>query len=82
MYEKDWNSKGSISAADGKLYCYEEKKGNLALVRATPEDFAPVSSFEVPLGSGPHWAQPVIHGGVLYLRHGDAVMAYKLMPES
>jgi len=25
MYEKTWQTKGSISAADGMLYCYEEK---------------------------------------------------------
>jgi hypothetical protein len=39
MYDKEWNTKGAISAADGLLYCYEEKKGNLALVEPTPEDF-------------------------------------------
>lgn len=78
MYEKEWGSKGAIIAADGMLYCYEEKKGNVGLVNATPEKFDLVTSFKVPLGSGPHWAHPVIYNKVLYIRHGDAVMAYDI----
>ena len=78
MYEITWETKGSVSAADGMLYCYEEKRGNLALVRPTPDDFTIVSSFRITLGSGPHWTQPVIHKGVLYIRHGPALMAYNI----
>ncbi len=76
MYEKTWHTKGSISAADGMLYCYEERRGYMALVRPTPDDFEIVSSFRVTKGSGPHWTQPVIHKSVLYVRHGQALMAY------
>jgi hypothetical protein len=25
-----------------------------------------------------HWARPVIHQGVLYIRHGEALMAYDI----
>jgi outer membrane protein assembly factor BamB len=78
MYETEWGNKGSIVAAEGMLYCYDEKKGNLGLVAATPEKFGIVSSFKVPLGGGPHWAHPVIHNKVLYIRHGDSIMAYDI----
>jgi len=78
MYETDWMTKGQIIAAEGFLYCYEEKSGNIALVRATPEKFDLVSSFKVPMGSGPHWSHPVIQNGLLYIRHGDALMAYDI----
>jgi len=78
MYEKNWYCKGSISAADGMLYCYEEKRGNLALVEPTPDDFKIVSSFQIEKGTGPHWTQPVIDKGVLYIRHGDVLMAYDI----
>ena len=78
MYEKTWETKGSISAADDMLYCYEERRGNLALVEPTPDDFKIVSSFRITKGSGPHWTQPVIREGVLYIRHGEALMAYKV----
>ena len=42
------------------------------------DDFTIVSSFKITKGSGPHWTQPVIHKGVLYIRHGEALMAYKI----
>jgi outer membrane protein assembly factor BamB len=81
MYEQEWINKGSIIAADGLLYCYEEKTGNIALVKAIPEKFEIISTFKVPLGTGPHWAHPVIYKGVLYIRHGDAIMAYNIKNE-
>ena len=78
MYDTKWFCKGAILYADGRLYCYEEKKGNLALVEATPKEFKPISSFKVPLGNGKHWAHPAISDGRLYVRHGDALMAYDI----
>jgi outer membrane protein assembly factor BamB len=78
MYEEKWNTKGSIITADGMIYCYEEKKGNLALVKATPEKFDIISSFKIPQGSGPHWGHPAISDGRLYIRHGDALMVYDI----
>jgi len=78
MYEKEWQCKGSIISAEGMLYCYEEKKGNVALVKATPTDFEIVSTFKIDKGSGPHWAHPVINNGVLYIRHGEVLMAYDI----
>ena len=63
--------------ADGMLYCYSER-GFMYLVKPNPEKFELVSSFEVTLGTDQHWAHPVIHEGVLYIRHGDALMAYKV----
>lgn len=78
MYEKNWNTKGSIISSDGMLYCYDERKGNMALVRTTPNDFEIVSTFRISLGMGPHWAHPVIHNGVLYIRHGDVLIAYHI----
>ena len=79
MWEEHWNCKGSIVAADGMLYIYDEKKGNIGLVNPNPEKFELISSFQVTQGSsGPFWAHPVIHNGVLYLRHTNALMAYDI----
>jgi outer membrane protein assembly factor BamB len=51
----------------------------VGLLRATPEKFDLVSSVQVTQGSaGPFWAHPVIHNGVLYIRHTDALMAYNI----
>ena len=59
------------------LFCYGEK-GTLGLVRASPEGYDMVSSFKVSVGQGQHWAHPVVSGGRLYIRHGDALMAYEI----
>jgi len=78
-YESEWFNKGSIISADGLLYCYEEKTGFIGIAKATPDEFKIISSFQVPLGSkGPYWSHPVIKNGILYIRHGDALMAYKI----
>ncbi|TAL61661.1 MAG: alcohol dehydrogenase [Bacteroidetes bacterium] len=79
MWEEHWNCKGSIISAEGMLYIFEEKNGNIALLKANPEKFDLISSFKVTQGnSGPFWAHPVIHNGVLYIRHTNALMAYDI----
>lgn len=78
LYETEWINKGQIISADEMLYCYEEKSGNIALVKPTPEKFDIVSSFKITLGSGVHWSHPVISKGILYIRHMDAFMAYNI----
>jgi outer membrane protein assembly factor BamB len=78
MYEQEWGSKGSLTFAEGMLYCYEEKDGNLALVKATPDGFNLISSFQITLGEKEHWAHPVICGKRLYIRHGDVLMAFDI----
>ena len=67
----------NVIFADGLLYCYSEK-GTMNLVKPNPEKYELVSSFKVTLGTNQHWAHPVIHKGVMYLRHGDTLMAYKV----
>ncbi len=68
---------GNVIAADNMLYCYSEK-GEMALVKATPEKFDLVSQFPVTLGTEQHWAHPVLYKGVMYVRHGNTLMAYKV----
>jgi outer membrane protein assembly factor BamB len=77
-YEQSWFTKGSIIYADGMLYCYEEKNGNIGLVKPDPLKFEVISSFKVPSGKGPHWAHPSINNGILYIRHGEVLMAYDI----
>jgi len=67
----------NVIYADGMLYCYSEK-GTMNLVKPNPNKFELVSSFKVTFGTDQHWAHPVIHDGVMYLRHGNALMAYKI----
>lgn len=74
----DFHNKGPIIYADGMLYCYEEKRGNMALVKADPKKFEVISSFRVQEGKGPHWARPAIYYGMLLVRHGDVLIGYNI----
>jgi len=78
MYEEEWKTKGPIAYADNKLYLWEERTGNFALVNPTPEKFDLVSSFRIKDGSGPYWAHPYIKDGKLLLRHGEVLMVFNI----
>jgi len=78
MWETKWFNKGSIITAGGMLYCVDEKTWNIGLVKPNPQKFELISSFKVPLGKGPLWAHPSIFQGILYIRHGNELMAYDI----
>jgi len=68
---------GVIVYAENLFYCYSEK-GEVALVKMSPNSFEIISKFEVPLGTDQHWAHPIIHDKRMYIRHGDALMVYDI----
>ncbi|MEX0982633.1 MAG: PQQ-binding-like beta-propeller repeat protein [Bacteroidales bacterium] len=78
MYEEEWHNKGSIIYADGMLYVFDEKFGNVGLVEPNPEDFYVKGSFTVDDGRGPRWAHPSIFDGKLFLRHHDVLLVYDI----
>jgi outer membrane protein assembly factor BamB len=78
MWITGWNNKGSIISADGLIYIYEEKNGNIALVKPNSEKLEIIGSFRFTEGTGPYWAHPVIDKGRLFLRHGDYIAAYSI----
>ena len=73
--------KGSMIYADGLLYGYLED-GRVVLVDPDPANFSVLSSFSITRGSGNHWSHPVISDGVLYIRHGEALMAFDIRDRS
>lgn len=75
--EKGLKSTGVTIAADGMLFCYSDK-GEIAMVAARPDKFEIAGKFDVTLGTEQHWAHPVIYKGILYVRHGNTLMAYKI----
>lgn len=75
---KRWQTpgKGSLTYADGHIYCLDEK-GRMSLVKADPKEWIQVAHFNVPKGGrGAYWAHPVICGGRLYIRHSDQLFVY------
>ena len=78
MFEAEWKNKGSIIAADNKLYCYEERTGFIALIEPATDSFNIISTFRPFLEGWPHWSHPVIRNGILYVRYEDILKAYHI----
>jgi outer membrane protein assembly factor BamB len=69
--------KGATIAANKTLIGYSEK-GELFMAEANPSAFKVISKTKVTLGTEQHWAHPVINNGILYVRHGNVLIAYKI----
>jgi outer membrane protein assembly factor BamB len=70
--------KGSLTYADGMLYCRGESGGSVALVEASPTAYKEAGTFTPPDQSKGNncWANPVVFGGHLYIREGDSLYCY------
>ncbi len=79
-YQTNALGKGVTIANEGLLYCYSDK-GDLALVKPTETAFEIISKIKITLGADYHWAHPVIKDKILYVRHGNAMIAYSLAAE-
>ena len=77
LYSLNDLAPSTIIADDGLLYIYSEA-GKVALVEPGSDKFNILSSFSVPFGSNPHWANLVIKDKKLYLRHGTSLMVYNI----
>jgi outer membrane protein assembly factor BamB len=78
MWTTDWFNKGSVISAEGLLYLYEEKTGNIGLVKPSGEKLDVISYFQIKKGDGPYWSHPVIDKGRLFVRHGDYMAVYSI----
>jgi len=61
--------------ADGMIYLYN---GQVKLVSLESGKLKEVSTFQVKKGTKYHFAHPAIKNGVLYIRRGKALMAYRI----
>jgi outer membrane protein assembly factor BamB len=75
---------GSVIAADGMLYCYDEDNAEVALVEANPEKFVLKSKFKLPESTafkapgGRNWTPPVISDGRLLIRDQELLFCFKI----
>lgn len=69
--------KGTVIEAEDLLYVYTEK-GELALLKPEAGGFKIISKTNIKLGSEQHWAHLVIRNATLYVRHGNALMAFDI----
>lgn len=80
--DKERLGKGSLTCADGRLYCYGERDGTLVLVDASPEGWNERGRFTIPEQTklprkqGQIWTPPVVANGRLFLRDQDLLFCY------
>jgi outer membrane protein assembly factor BamB len=68
--------KGSLTVADGHLYCRSEG-GQIALVEAKPDGYVEKGRFMQPERRRERaWAHPVVAGGRLFIRDQDLLFCY------
>ena len=78
------NSSGSISYADGRLYCYNDRDGTVILVEPSRDGWQSRGTLALPRETqlsrdkGAIWAHPVIAGQTLFVRDQDLLFAYDL----
>jgi outer membrane protein assembly factor BamB len=87
VWRSDKLGKGSITFADGHLYCYAEANGELVRVKADPKGWQEAGRFTIPATSkqrvgtqGKVWPHPVVANGRLYLRDYELLYVYDLRP--
>jgi len=69
---------GAIISDGRKLYYYNQK-GEVRLINPDKGKMEVVSFFKVPKGTQEHFSHPVINRGILYIRHGKALMAFNII---
>ena len=64
--------------SDGKMLYYYNQKGDINLINPGKGKMEITSFFRVPKGTKEHFSHPVIDHGILYIRHGKALMAFRI----
>ncbi|HEV3236952.1 MAG TPA: PQQ-binding-like beta-propeller repeat protein [Gemmataceae bacterium] len=74
---------GSLTYADGHLYCYHDK-GTIAVIEASPDGWKESGRFDLPKKSSYKrkgsaiWTHPVVANGKLYLRDQDLIFCFDI----
>ncbi|HUQ72948.1 MAG TPA: PQQ-binding-like beta-propeller repeat protein [Planctomycetaceae bacterium] len=80
--EREVLGKGSVTCADGRLYCLDERDGTVKLVEPSPEGWKEHGQFKLSpqteqrSPSGRIWTHPVVANGKLYLRDQEILLCY------
>ena len=70
-------NKGSLTYADGHLYCLGERN-EVALVEANPEEYTEKGRFSIPKTGRSSWPHPVVANGKLYIRDQNNLTCYSV----
>jgi len=73
---------GSLTCADGRLYCYGEDRGEVVLLEVSSSGWNEIGRFTIPRETklrkpnGKLWTPPVVANGHLFLRDQDLIFCY------
>lgn len=73
---------GSMTSAEGRIYCYSEEDGTAVLIEASPSGWTESGRFRIPQASklrkprGKIWTPPVVSGGRLFLRDQELLFCF------
>ena len=82
--EKSKLRAGSLTCADGRIYCYGEDDGTAVLIDASPTGWTESGRVRMPQQStqrkpgGKIWTPPVISGGRLFLRNQELLFCFNV----
>ena len=68
---------GSLILAEDKLIAYNQR-GQVGVILAEGGKMKLAGSFRITGGTREHFSHPVYHKGMLYIRHGDVLLAFNL----
>lgn len=68
---------GSLIYADNKFICYG-MNGKVNLINYKDKKLNVTGTFRVKQGSKQHFSHPVIANGIMYIRHGNTLLAYNV----
>lgn len=72
---------GVVIAAVDRLYYYNQQ-GEMNLLKYDQGKMEVVNTFKIKQGTKEHFSHPVIHNGILYLRHGNTLMVFDVRKKS
>ncbi len=82
--EKRKQGKGSVTFAEGMLYCFDQNAGTCVLASASPEGWQEHGRFTLEPQTdqrspkGKIWTHPVVANGRLYLRDQEIICCYDI----
>ena len=68
---------GSLIYADEKFICYGNN-GTINLINYKQNKLEITGKLKIKEGTGHHFSHPVLANGIMYIRHGNALMAYQI----
>ena len=68
---------GSLIYADQKFICYGNN-GTINLINYDQNKLEIAGTLKIKEGTGHHFSHPVLANGIMYIRRGNALMAYQI----